>query len=246
MDKIGNTVQTVSVVTVCFNNREGLERTIKSFAAQDYAGKELIIVDGGSNDGTLKTIQRNKDIIGRFTSEPDNGIYDAINKGIKLATGEWIVCMNAGDVFASDTVLNDVLGKDIPKDKHFIYSDYAESNADGKITVKPSDRKRGLVFHQSAIYRRSLHNEYGYYTVTRPYTVSDLMFFLAVPERLYMKVDTVISLSDTSGVSRQGLWCARNAMCIRIVYGMENMHVAYLKYWKYILTGLLKKITGTK
>lgn len=243
MDKIGNTV---SVVTVCFNNRDGLKRTIESFAAQDYAGKELIIVDGGSNDGTQQIIQRYKDIIDSFTSEPDNGIYDAINKGIKRATGEWVVCMNAGDVFASDTVLDDVLGKDIPKDKQFIYSDYAESDADGKITVKPSDRKRGLVFHQSAIYRRSLHNEYGYYTVTRPYTVSDLMFFLAVPERLYMKVDTVISLSDTSGVSRQGLWCARNAMCIRIVYGIENMHVAYLKYWKYILTGLLGKITRTK
>lgn len=61
-----------------------------------------------------------------------------------------------------------------------------------------------------------------------------------------MKVDTVISLSDTSGISRQGLWCARNALCMRVVYGIENMHIAYVKYWKYILTVILRKITRIK
>lgn len=237
---------TISVVTVCFNNKEGLERTLKSFFAQDYVQKEIVVVDGGSRDGTEQMVRQYKNIIDIFICEPDNGIYDAINKGIRRASGKWIVCMNAGDIFASDTVLSEVFSRDIPEDKKFLYSDYAESDKNGKITVKLSDRKKGLVFHQSAIYRRSLHDEYGYYIVTRPYTVSDLMFFLSVPERYYMKVDTVISLSDTSGVSRQGLWCAKNALCMRIVYGMENMHIAYLKYWKYILTAFLKKITRIK
>lgn len=246
MDKINNNIPVISVITVCFNNKDGLEKTLKSFAAQNFSQKEIIVVDGGIHDGTEKTIQRYKNIIDHFICESDNGIYDAINKGIRRASGKWVVCMNAGDIFASDTVLSEILDRDIPGDKQFLYSDYAEIDGHGKITIKPSDRKKGLVFHQSAIYRRSLHDEYGYYTVTRPYTVSDLMFFLAVPERLYMKVDTVISLSDTSGISRQGLWCARNALCMRVVYGIENMHIAYVKYWKYILTVILRKITRIK
>lgn len=246
MDKVVNTLNTVSVITVCFNNKDGLEQTIRSVVAQNYAQIELIVIDGGSNDGTEQMAYRYRDIISIYISEPDKGIYDAINKGIRLATKKWIVCMNAGDVFASDTVLNEIFDRDIPAGKQFIYSDYAEKDKYGKILVKTSDRNRGLVFHQSSIYCRSLHAEYGYYIVTNPYTVSDLMFFLAIPEDLYLKVGTIISLSDTSGVSRQGLWCARNAMCMRIVYGMENMHIAYLKYLKYIITGALRKIITVK
>lgn len=241
MDKISSNKNTISIITVCFNNKDGLEKTIKSVAAQDYAFKELIVIDGGSKDGTIELATQYRDIIEVFRSEPDNGIYDAMNKGIRIASGKWIVCMNAGDIFSSDNVLSNVFANDIQEDKQFIYSDYSEMDERGKIRIKLSDRKKGLIFHQSSIYCRSLHKQYGYYVVTHPYTVSDLMFFLSIPEKMYMKVDTVISLSDTKGVSRQGLWCARNAMCMRIVYGIENMHVAYLKYCKYIITVLIKK-----
>lgn len=142
MDKINNNIPVISVITVCFNNKDGLEKTLKSFAAQNFSQKEIIVVDGGSHDGTEKTIQRYKNIIDHFICESDNGIYDAINKGIRRASGKWVVCMNAGDIFASDTVLSEILDRDIPGDKQFLYSDYAEIDGHGKITIKPSDRKK--------------------------------------------------------------------------------------------------------
>ena len=245
MDKINNK-HSISVVTVCFNNKEGLERTINSYLVQDFVSKEIIVVDGGSNDGTEQVVRQYKNMIDIFISEPDDGIYDAINKGLHKVSGKWVVCLNAGDIFMSNTVLSEIFNHDIPKDKLFIYSDYAERNKSGHIIIKLSDRKRGLIFHQSAIYRRSLHEKYGYYIVTPNYTVSDLMFFLAIPEKFYMKVNTVISLSDTTGISRQGLWCARNALCMRVVYGIENIHLAYLKYWKCKLIAFFSKITSIK
>lgn len=235
-------METVSIITITYNNAQGLEKTIKSVISQTYKMKEFIIVDGGSTDDTKSLVSKHKEQIDCFTSESDNGIYDALNKGIRKANGEWIVCMNAGDVFASNDVLDKVLSKGVPSNKSFIYSDYSVLMPNGEIIVKESDRKKGLVFHQSSIYRRTLHNEYGFYIVTKPYTVSDLMFFLAVPEDKYLKTSTVISLSDTKGVSNQGLWCARDALCMRVVYGMENIHIAYLKYIKYKITNILKSL----
>lgn len=239
-------METVSIITITYNNAQGLEKTIKSVINQTYKLKEFIIIDGGSTDETKLLASRYKEEINSFTSEPDYGIYDALNKGIRKAKGEWIVCMNAGDLFASNDVLDKVFGKGVPANKSFIYSDYSVLLPNGKIVVKESNRKRGLVFHQSSIYRRSLHYEYGFYIVTKPYTVSDLMFFLAVPEDMYQKTDTVISLSDTEGISNQGLWCARDALCLRIIYGMENIHIAYLKYLKYKMTEMFRSFLPTK
>jgi len=239
-------METVSIVTVTYNNEKGLERTIWSVMNQTYKYKEFIVVDGGSNDDTKSLVAKYKKHINIFISEPDNGIYDALNKGINLAKGEWIVCMNAGDVFASNVVLDEILSKKISEEIDFIYSDYSMRNEDGSIEIKLSDRERGLVFHQASIYRRTLHEKYGFYVVTKPYTVSDLMFFLAVPKSKYMKTDIIISLSDFNGISYQGLWCARDALCLRVVYGIENIHLAYLKFWKCKIRYFLKKILHNK
>ena len=96
----------VSVVTVVFQDPSGLEKTIKSVLAQTYAHLEFIIVDGGSKDETQNILHRYRDRIDVIISEPDNGIYDAMNKGIFLATGEYIVFMNADDSFANDDVVS--------------------------------------------------------------------------------------------------------------------------------------------
>lgn len=87
----------VTVVTVVYNGAEYIERAIDSVAAQSYPNIEYIIVDGGSTDGTLEILERRKSDIARYISEPDKGIYDAMNKGIALSTGDWIYFLGCDD-----------------------------------------------------------------------------------------------------------------------------------------------------
>jgi cellulose synthase/poly-beta-1,6-N-acetylglucosamine synthase-like glycosyltransferase len=94
----------ISIITVVYNGEKFLEETIKSVINQTYDNVEYIIIDGGSSDGTIDIIKKYEDYIDYWVSEKDNGIYDAMNKGIDLATGIWINFMNAGDLFFDNTI----------------------------------------------------------------------------------------------------------------------------------------------
>lgn len=98
----------ISVVTVCYNAVKELERTMLSVLNQTYDNVEYIVIDGGSTDGTVEIIKKYADRLAYWVSEPDKGIYDAMNKGIKVATGEWINFMNAGDSFVDERVINNI------------------------------------------------------------------------------------------------------------------------------------------
>lgn len=98
----------ISIITVTFNAVETVADTLQSVAAQTYGDIEHIVIDGASTDGTQKLVIRHASAISRFVSEPDNGIYDAMNKGLGLATGEIIGFLNADDVYASNDVLQRV------------------------------------------------------------------------------------------------------------------------------------------
>jgi len=95
----------LSVITIVYNNVKDIERTVLSVLNQTYTGIEYIVVDGLSNDGTLDIIKKYEGRIAKFTSEKDEGIYDAMNKGLDLATGDYVIFMNSGDeFFDADTV----------------------------------------------------------------------------------------------------------------------------------------------
>lgn len=98
----------ISVITVCYNAVDTLEKTIQSVLEQTYHNIEYIIIDGGSTDGTVEIIHRYVDYLAYWVSEPDRGIYDAMNKGIERATGEWVNFMNAGDYFYNYDVISNV------------------------------------------------------------------------------------------------------------------------------------------
>lgn len=220
----------ISVITICYNAERYVEKTIESVLHQTFQDYEYIIVDGGSTDGTLDIIRRyesNPHV--KWISEPDKGIYDALNKGIKMATGEWINCMNAGDCFASDDVLEKVFEEAYPIEAKFLYSDHYVSK-DGKRMLSRHDHMKRKINHQCSIYRRELHNEYGYYIVTPQIIVSDFLFFLAIPKEYFRKVDTVIATTEAGGVS-SGLWCIEQEVCARVVfreYTFSEMLIHYL------------------
>jgi len=103
-------MEKISVITVCYNAASTLEKTILSVLNQTYPNIEYIIIDGGSTDGSVDIIRKYADQLAYWVSEPDKGIYDAMNKGIDCCNGEWINFMNAGDTFYADNTIS-LLGK---------------------------------------------------------------------------------------------------------------------------------------
>ncbi len=152
----------ISIVTVCYNAADQIEETIKSVVGQDYPNIEYIIIDGGSTDGTADIIRKYSDKISYWKSEPDNGIYDAMNKGIRVATGDYINFMNAGDYFSSDSAVSDMV-KGIHPDTDIIYGDSTMIDYKGRRKFKASDtdvtilNKRPIYRHNASFTRTSLH-----------------------------------------------------------------------------------------
>ena len=167
----------ISIITICFNAADDLKKTIKSVRAQVFNDYEYIVVDGGSKDATSEIIKSNADVITKWVSEPDKGIYDAMNKGVKMASGEWIIMMNAGDVFADSQVLASVFENPINDNITFLYGDTLSRQKNGKLLRRVTSWERGNVNHQAVIYRRDLHKEHGMYIITKKIIISDYLFF---------------------------------------------------------------------
>lgn len=112
----------VSIVTVVFNDQENILKTIKSVTNQSFKDREYLVIDGGSTDNTKEIINQNISSIDKYISEKDKGIYDAMNKAIDMAEGEWIIFMNSGDVFVDDHVLEKVFSYPIgEKNKFYLF-----------------------------------------------------------------------------------------------------------------------------
>lgn len=145
-----------SVITVTRNNLDGLKRTHASLRAQNFTDHEWIVIDGASDDGTAVFLQA---IDANFISEPDRGIYDAMNKGLARAHGEYIIFMNAGDVFAASEVLEKLAAY---RGADFIYGDATETGS-YKRARSPDKILRGMfTHHQAMIYRRDRINNLRY------------------------------------------------------------------------------------
>ena len=161
---------TFSIITVTFNAETNIEVTLKSVQEQTYPFIEYIIIDGTSTDSTLSIIEKYKDKIARVVSEPDKGLYDAMNKGIRFATGDYLCFLNAGDAFHESTTLQKLqaaqqLRADIiygetaivNADRQFLYM--RKHKAPEKLTWK-SFKQGMLICHQAFFVKRSLAEPY--------------------------------------------------------------------------------------
>ena len=229
----------LTVITVCYEAEDEIAGTMLSVLGQSYAELEYIIVDGESKDDTVPIA---KGIAGQYPcrdvkiiSEPDKGVYDAMNKGVRLATGEWVCMMNAGDRFADKDVLSKVFSRDYPEHVTFIYSNVFQASYNGKYFIRESifDEKNVKVIHQGVIYRRKLHQEHGYYAVTRDIIVSDYLFFLSIPEEQAFKTPHIIAKYQAHGVSDQGTWCSRQMHCADVVFRRRTFWGAVFHYLAY-------------
>lgn len=125
-------VPSISVITVSYNAVTSIEKTMLSVLNQIYDRVEYIIIDGGSVDGTLEVIQKYVDRLGYWVSEPDKGIYDAMNKGILNASGDWIIFMNCGDIFVDDNVLYSLFFGKKYENVDVLYGDALEVDSNGR------------------------------------------------------------------------------------------------------------------
>lgn len=190
---------TISIVTVVYNDRLGFLKTLDSIKLQKkhMSDFQYIVIDGGSTDGTVECINQNLDIINVIISEPDFGIYDAMNKALDYATNDFVLFMNAGDVFFSGSVVKYLTHKihEYPNVDLF-YSDTYLSNG----VLYECDIKRLKIIHQSLCYRKRLHDKYGKYVVAKNISISDYLFFSLVKDCIWLKVD-VISIFELGGIS---------------------------------------------
>lgn len=151
----------ISVITVCWNCVNQIRETIRSVIGQDYLDLEYIIIDGNSTDGTKNIIEEYRSEISQYNSEPDLGIYDAMNKGISLASGKWTLFLNAGDLFYNDKVISNIFNNiESSKDCHVIFGSTIMKYSFGTYIVTPGNpemlTKRMPFCHQSVFFRTSI------------------------------------------------------------------------------------------
>lgn len=186
----------VTVVTVCRNVKSSLEKTMNSVLHQSYAHIDYVIIDGASTDGTPEMLGKTEGV--RWISEPDMGIYDAMNKGIRMAEGEWVIFMNAGDVFASDDTLSKVFS--VERDADVIYGDVIKGD-NIKKAESPHNGHRMYFCHQSAFVRTSCLKEFPFDIQHRMSADFKQMKQLYLAGKTFMQLDFPIAVFDTSGVS---------------------------------------------
>lgn len=192
---------TLTIVTVCLNAEATLERAVLSVLGQTYPKVEYLVIDGASTDGTLRILDRYRDRI-RLVSEPDKGIFDAMNKALRLATGDWILFLGADDYLLTKTTLEEAV-------QHFKDPDAVYY---GDITSgKEGDRRHGkvsrytalikIIPHQAVFYPRSSYQHLDY--DTRYPIVADRVynFILFTRKVRFCYLDQVISFFSTDGIS---------------------------------------------
>lgn len=160
----------LSVITICYNEKN-IERTLKSIVGQSCRDFEWIVIDGGSTDGTLEIIKRYKNDIDILVSETDKGIYNAMNKGIKMAKGKYLNFMNGGDEFVDEKVIEEFYAFAGQFDEEdVIYGNFNLIAPDGKISdisfpccINRTFFYDNTINHQSAFIKRELFDKFGLY-----------------------------------------------------------------------------------
>lgn len=195
----------VSVITVCLNAADALAKTLENIALQDYPDKETIVIDGASVDNTHEVIKQavGGGNITRYVSEKDDGIYDAMNKGVNLSTGEYCIFMNAGDLFAAPDTLRRIFAVESRAD--VIYGDVIKAGSDGQPYVKraepPHNAHRMFFCHQSSLTRTACLRKFPF---DIRYTMSaDFKFFKTLWKQgcVFRQLDFPVSVFDVCGVS---------------------------------------------
>lgn len=196
----------LTIITICYNE-PNIEKTCESIVNQTWQDFEWIVVDGGSTDGTLDVLKKYETRITTLISEPDGGLYNAMNKGLKIANGEWINFMNGGDCFSSNTVLNEVFAdKNYKAEVLYGNCNYVSEDKIQKSVFPEKLEKpyfvRNCICHQASFIKKDLFDKFGLYL--EEYKIaSDLekwLMFLSKKCK-FKHIDLVVADYDLGGIS---------------------------------------------
>jgi glycosyltransferase involved in cell wall biosynthesis len=203
----------VSVITINFNNRAGFEKTIRSVFSQSYSDFEFVVIDGGSTDGSVDVINANAGKITYWISEKDAGIYDALNKGIVNAKGDYLIFLNSGDCFNNDNVVAKFCECSNKNNKKIIYANSNILNADGtsKVVCPPDQLDLNFWYantlnHQAIFTHKDLFKNYGgfdcQYELAADFDFLFKMFLNETSEFFYF--DYLVCDYDNTGLTSKG------------------------------------------
>lgn len=203
---ISNENARLSIITVNYNNKNGLQKTIDSVVSQTFREFEWIIIDGGSTDGSQELIGQYADKITYWISEPDKGIYNAMNKGIKIANGEYLLFLNSGDYFADKYVLCKVVP--LLKSADFYVGDELHENRiwSSKISTSEDICKTLTLYslpHQSTFISKKIFTLYGLYREDLMIVSDWWLCYKAIilNNASIAKIPLVISTFESAGIS---------------------------------------------
>lgn len=239
---------TFSVITVCFNAQDLLEKTILSVLEQTHPQIEYIIIDGKSRDNTLAIVEKYKGRIARIVSEPDQGIYDAMNKGIKLSSGDYLYFLNAGDQFVSPQTIAETAQFSGEQNAEIIYGNVQLQNKsdrwvlnDKAFTGEIKDLHylyNNMFCQQRAFFKRSIFDQLGGFDVSYKIIADFELIFRAYQQGLpfaYLPKDIVsIPLGGVSNIHLDRFLKERLRTLLNLPW--------WQRYWALdLFTGALKR-----
>lgn len=196
----------LSIITINFNNRDGLKKTIDSVVCQTFRDFEWIVIDGGSADGSRELIEQYADHFSYWVSEPDKGIYNAMNKGIKVAQGEYLQFLNSGDWLCDETALERCFAHGFSADIAFGNVYLAMDGDEAGKRYQPDSLTfrtlfDGAISHSASFIKRGILLEELYDEDLR--IVSDWKFFLrqALRNKTFEHIEEYVTFFDITGVS---------------------------------------------
>lgn len=220
-----NEMPILSIITVSYNAVDTIERTILSVLAQRVESLEYIIIDGGSKDGTVDIIKKYEHDVDYWCSEPDNGIYNAMNKGIKKATGEYIGIINADDYYFQD-VLTCIVNAIKTSNADIIYGDLIKAYLSGEYRQIPfyslneMDTKMAVP-HPSSFIKRDIYNKFGgydeKYKIAADYALLSKLYY---EKCTFYYVPTIVTVFSEGGISTEDNKLCAEETCIIIARNM--------------------------
>jgi len=235
-------MEKISVITVVYNDCDHIRKTMDSFFSQTWEDKEYIVIDGGSVDGTAGVISEYSDRLAYWCSEKDEGLYDAMNKGISHVTGDWIIILNSGDVFYNNTTLEEMIIAKKDKECDVVYGngiarahsqdDYVESSEDMRLLEYCA-----IYRHGCSMVRTDIHKKYLFDTQkSREYGFAldyDVIYRMYHDGCRFVKIPVCVQIYLVDGVSNDWLDSLKYNRRISTQYGEKTTkkNIFFIKQW---------------
>ncbi|MDD3037276.1 glycosyltransferase family 2 protein [Bacteroides sp.] len=224
----------MTVITVCYNAVKSIEETICSVINQSYSDVEYILIDGGSTDGTVEVIRKYSTRITKWISEPDKGIYDAMNKGIEFSHGDWIMFINSGDTLANEEVLEKIFSQFYSESIGVLYGDVILAYVYGRVVAKPFPLEEFEHFfpfsHPASFVQGNLLRSHKFdlkYKIVSDYNLFYQLYKKGIQFK-YIPVSVSVFEAETGISSRQFLTTFREVSQINGEYIKNGWKIKYL------------------